>query len=349
MKDFRYTLLLFLCLLLLRSSADAQPGAFNPSLLDCGRHGEIEIICGTTAPEDFEHTPDGRFLIVAKMGRDENRGLDLFELATQTFSAIPLSAGKRPDWGEDTCTESIGEQIQPHGMSLSRRTSGEWQLYVVNHSVRESMEMYELLPDGTKWILAWRGCVLASEPYNDVAALPDGSFVATRPQAIQKEGLNLFGGEPTGNVAVWTTVGGEQVLPGSEYGYPNGVLVSNDGRFAYISGWATRDLHRYDLKAKKEVTKCEFTFMPDNLTWTPDGKILAAGIKGVNGNCPPESDDPCIQGFILEEVDPKTLEHRTLYDNNGKALINGVSVAIEAGNAFYVGSFQGDRLVKLPR
>jgi hypothetical protein len=336
-------------MLLLPSFAGAQPGALNPQLLECGRHGEAEIVCGTVAPEDFERTPDSRFLIVAKMGRDEVKGLDLFDPATQTFTAIPLSADKRSDWGEDGCTESIGGRIQPHGLSLSKRTSGEWQLYVVNHSVRESMEMYELTPDGAKWKLTWRGCVLATEPYNDVAALPDGSFVATRPQAIQKEGQSPFGGEPSGNIALWTPENGEQVLPGSEYGYPNGVLVSENGRFAYISGWVTRDLHQYDLMAKKEVAKCEFTFMPDNLTWTRDGKILAAGIKGVNGNCPPESNHPCIQGFSVAEVDPKTLEHRTVYENDGKALINGVSVAIEAGDAIYVGSFQGDRLVKLPR
>jgi hypothetical protein len=349
MKDFRYALFLFLCLLLLQSSANAQPGAFNPQLLDCGRHGDVEVICGTNAPEDFEPTPDGRYLIVAKMGRDENKGLDLFDPAARTFAPISLSAEKKPDWGEDACTESIGGRIQPHGLSLSKRTSGEWQLYVVNHSIRESMEMYELRTDDGKWKLVWRGCVLASEPYNDVASLPDGSFVATRPQAIQKEAKNLFAGQPSGNVAVWTHEDGESVLPGSEYGYPNGVVVSGNGRYAYISGWTTRDLHKYDLKAKKEVAKCALAFMPDNLTWKRDGKILAAGIKGVSGNCPKDSQHPCLQGFMLAEVDPETLEHRILYDNNGKALINGVSVAIEAGDAFYVGSFQGDRVVKLPR
>ena len=349
MKAVQYTLFLFLSLLLLRTPAGAQPGTFNPSLLGCGRHDRIEIICGTIAPEDFERTPDNRYLIVSKMGRGEDRGLDLFDLATQTFTAIPLSAGKKPGWGEDACSESIGGRIQPHGLSLSKRTSGEWQLYVVNHNTRESMEMYELLPDNTKWKLAWRGCVFASEPYNDVAALPDGSFVATRPQAIQKEARNLFGGKPSGNVAVWTIGGGEQVLPGSEYGYPNGVLVSKDGRSAYISGWTTRDLHKYDLAIKREVAKIELNFMPDNLTWSPDDKILAAGIKGINGNCPSDSSYPCMQGFVLAEVDPKTMESRIVFDNNGKALINGVSVAIQAGDAFYVGSFQGDRLLKLPR
>jgi hypothetical protein len=139
------------------------------------------------------------------------------------------------------------------------------------------------------------------------------------------------------------------VLAGSEYGYPNGVLVSKDGRSAYISGWTTRDLHKYDLAIKREVAKIELNFMPDNLTWSPDDKILAAGIKGINGNCPSDSSYPCMQGFVLAEIEPKTMKSRIVFDNNGKALINGVSVAIQAGDAFYVGSFQGDRLLKLPR
>ena len=54
-----------------------------------------------------------------------------------------------------------------------------------------------------------------------------------------------------------------------------------------------------------------------------------------------------MQSFVLADVDPNTMESPILSDNNGKALINGVSVAIEAGDAFYVGSFQGNRLLKL--
>jgi hypothetical protein len=70
--------------------------------------------------------------------------------------------------------------------------------------------------------------------------------------------------------------------------------------------------------------------MPDNLTRMPDGRILAAGIKGVGGNCPPDSNHPCIQGFVLAEVDPTKMEGRILYDDNGKALINGVSVQVHS-------------------
>src|SRR5690606_7674118 len=127
-----------------------------------------------------------------------------------------MTAEKKAGWGDPACTESIGLQTGAHGLSLTQRSSGEWQLYVVNHNVRESMEMFELQADGNAWKLAWRGCVLAQEPYNDVSALPDGSFVATRPQAIQREGQDLFAGQPSGNVARWSASGGEVVLPGTE-------------------------------------------------------------------------------------------------------------------------------------
>ncbi|MES2606037.1 MAG: SMP-30/gluconolactonase/LRE family protein [Pseudomonadota bacterium] len=329
--------------------AQAQPGAVNPPLLGCGQQGEATIVCGTRAPEDFEVTPDGNYLIIANFGQGTDPSLDLFNVATQQFSTLALSDEHQAGWGQAACTTSIGAKVSPHGLSLTQRTGGAWQFYVVNHSERESMEMYELQQDGASWKLVWRGCVMADKPYNDVAALPDGSFVATRPTATQKEGQDIFAGAPSGNVAVWTAAAGETVLPGTEYGYPNGVSVSKDGRYAYVSGWTTKSFHKYDLTQKQEVGRGDFSFMPDNLTWTADGKLLAAGIKGVAGNCPATSADPCIQGFGVAEIDPATLKVTEIYDNAGKALINGVSVAIEADGAIYVGSFQGDRLVKLPR
>lgn len=330
-------------------AATAQPGAFNPPLLDCGRDGDVDMICNTRAPEDFEVTPDGRYLIVAKFGQGSDHPIDLYEFSTGEFSPLPIAADKQPGWGDPACTESIGDAVGPHGLSLTQRTNGAWQFYVVNHNERESMEMYELLPDGVSWRLVWRGCVFAEVPYNDVSTRPDGSYIATRPTAFLTEGSNVFSGEPTGDVARWTAADGEVVLPGTEIGYPNGVLVSDDSRYAYISGWTTSDFHKYDLQTQQIVARVDLGFMPDNLTWTPNGKLMAAGIKGVNGNCPADSEYPCLQGFEVVIVDPDTTAITRIFDNRGRALINGVSVAIEVNGDIYVGSFQGTRMVRFSR
>src|SRR5437588_6883137 len=69
-----------------------QPPA--PPLMECGTHGDLEILCGTRSPEDLELTPDGKFLIVSQFVN--NRGvagagadLTLFDPAKKTFAKIP--------------------------------------------------------------------------------------------------------------------------------------------------------------------------------------------------------------------------------------------------------------------
>ena len=43
------------------------------------------------------------------------------------------------------------------------------------------------------------------------------------------------------------------------------------------------------------------------------------------------------------------MEVKTVFDSAGQgALISGVSIALQTGNSIYVGSFQGDRIVKIP-
>ena len=41
-------------------------GPPQPPLMECGAHGDVEILCGTRSPEDLELTPDGKFLIVSQ-------------------------------------------------------------------------------------------------------------------------------------------------------------------------------------------------------------------------------------------------------------------------------------------
>ena len=329
--------------------------------MECGTHGAIDILCGTRSPEDLELSPDGKYLLVPQFvnvrpgaSTPPGEGMTLFDIAAKTYSKIAVTAEPKKDWGAAACPGPIGDVLVPHGISLAKRSGGTWELYIVNHGGRQSIEMYELKPAAGSWSLVWHGCVPSMWDFNDVAALPDGSFIATHPTALRQPGdtSDLFAGKPSGWVARWTASKGpgegEVELPGTRAGYPNGVLASADGRTMYFNAWTAKEVHKYDLKQMKETGMVKLDFMPDNITWTSDRKILAAGVKGSRGECPAGSGTPCIQTFGVAEIDPAKMTARTVFDSEGKgALISGVSVALQVGNSMYIGAFQGDRLVKV--
>jgi DNA-binding beta-propeller fold protein YncE len=243
-----------------------------------------------------------------------------------------------------------------------KRRDGKMQLFSVNHGGRESIENFELKQSGGTWSLVWHGCVPTKDAFNDVAGLPDGGFIATHPTALQTQAPPPAQGKAkgpapagpagppaiSGYVSRWTPGAGESELPGTRSAYPNGVGVSSDGRTIYFAVWRAYEVHKYDLRENKETGVVKLDFMPDNVTWTKKNQLLAAGIKGIAGDCPAGSGAPCIQGFGVAAIDPGKMIAKTVFDSAGKApLIGGVSVALQMGNAVYVGSFQGDRLVKV--
>jgi hypothetical protein len=322
--------------------------------MDCGRHGDIEILCGTNSPEDLELTPDGKYLIATQFvnqGRGApGGGMALFDLVKKTYSKMVTTAEPDKSWGDPACPGPIGDALVSHGSSLAKRKGGVWALYVVNHGGRQSIEMFELRQASSTWTLVWRGCEVAVHEYNDVAILPDGGFVGTYPSGLSggNTGAAASGGA-TGYVARWTPGKGESEVMGTRLRGPNGVVASADGRYMYVNEFPARVVHKFDLKEGKELGSVKLDFLPDNLTWTKQGHLLAAGVKGARGDCPEGSGKPCIQGFGVAEIDPAKMLARTVFDSaTSGPLISSVSVALKVDNAVYVGAFRGDRLVKIP-
>jgi hypothetical protein len=342
----------------LASGVAQQPQSQStpPLLMACGVHGDIEIYCGTRQPEDLELAPDGKFLIATQY-LDEGRGSAtggypvLFDLGKKTFSRIIPTVDADKSWGDPACPGPIGEALVSHGSSLAKRADGRWAYYVVNHGGRQSIEMFELRQSAGTWALVWRGCEIAAHDYNDVAILPDGGFVGTYPNAGlsgANNGRGLAGG-PTGYVARWTPGKGEYESPGTRMRLPNGVVASADGRYIYVNEFGARMVHKIGLDDGKESGSAKVDFLPDNLTWTREGRLLVAGIKGTRGECPEGSGRSCIDGFGVAEIDPSTMQSRTIFDSaTVEPLMSGVSVALKVEGSVYLGAFRGDRIVKVP-
>jgi sugar lactone lactonase YvrE len=315
----------------------SQRGA-PPELLACGSHDRLEVMCGLQSPEDLESTPDGRYLVVSQFV--SGAGLALLAPETGEITPMSVSADRRDGWGEAACPGPMTAPFAPHGISIGTHPDGTPVLYAVNHGGRETVEMFALREAGDTWELVWHGCAVGSADYNDVAILPDGGYVATRPTGLGAGG-NLFGGQPSGNVALWRPGLGETLLPETEAGYPNGVVADATGRFAYIAAWTGRQIRKYDLANQALVETIDLDFMPDNLTWTPEGGLIAAGIAGFGAAA----------GFGVAEVDPETMTATTLYEppTEGLPSITGVSVALEHNGDLYIGAYQGDRIVRVEK
>ncbi len=333
-----------------------QPEVKAPPLVGCGIHGEIEVFCGTRQPEDLERTPDGKFLIATQYlnqgrGGAAGGGMILFDLDKKIFSRMSETIQADNPWGDSACPGAIGDALVSHGSSLAKRRDGKWALYVVNHGGgRQSIEMFELKPTADSWALVWRGCEVARHDYNDVAILPDGGFVGTYPTGLSKGiGGATIPTSATGYVAQWAPGKGESEVPGTRMRFPNGVVVSADGRYMYVNEFAARAVHKFDLKEGRELGQVAVDFLPDNLTWTERSQLLVAGVKGARGDCPEGSGRRCIDGFGVAEIDPAKMQARPIFDSSSTdPLISGVSVALKVDDSIYLGAFLGDRIVRIP-
>src|SRR5665213_1029514 len=256
---FRTSFYLSIVLTLMSAAEAQQPRAqpAAPPLMACGVHGDIEVLCGTRSPEDLELTPDGKYLIATQfvnMGRtgSAGAGMALYDLAKKTFTKMAVTEEPDKSWGDPACPGPIGDALVSHGESLAKRRNGAWALYVVNHGGRQSIEMFELKPAAGSWSLVWRGCEVAAHDYNDVAILPDGGFVGTYPTGLSSGGAGgPFGGAVTGYVARRTPGKGESEIMNTRIRYPNGVVVSADGRFMYLNEFSAGKVYKYDLKKEK--------------------------------------------------------------------------------------------------
>src|ERR1041384_8306807 len=100
------------------AQAQGKGGPPAPPLMECGVHGDIDVICGARSPEDLELTPDGNSLIASQMVNGPtgagDAGLMLFDLAKKTFAKITPTSDPRKDWGDPACPGPIGDALRPH-------------------------------------------------------------------------------------------------------------------------------------------------------------------------------------------------------------------------------------------
>ena len=102
------------------------------------------------------------------------------------------------------------------------------------------------------------------------------------------------------------------------------------------------DLNRGDITARTPVER------PDNLTWSPDGKLLAVSHSDSLielMRCRELPVGACGAAFEVVSIDPASMDQFVILAHRG-APIGGVSVAMRIDDEVYLGAFAGDRIAR---
>lgn len=321
----------------------------------------ISYLVGLQNPEDILQVGDSKWLLASGLlswtkDPDSRGHIYLVNRLDRSFEV--LFPGRSPMFRQDKqmfpdCPGPINpENFSAHGLALKETSSGRFRLYMTSHGEREAIEVFDVDARGDKPAIAWVGCVLLPEKMwsNSVAILKDGGFLATKskdstdPDAF----THLVEGRMTGAVFEWHPGGSVTRVAGTELSGPNGIVVSPDGRWLYVTAMGTHEVVRFDRNAPTMSGKAvSIPVYPDNIHWGDDGMLYTIGRNHVPGaDCPWLN---CGTGWSIIRLDPKTLAAERIAGIDQTAPLQAPSAVITAGDRFWIGNFDGDRIGYMPR
>ena len=185
-----------------------------------------------------------------------------------------------------------------------------------------------------------------------MVGFPDGSFYTTKMTPLTG-GLDLDEGMPTestGHAYAWSAASGYRQIPGTEGIMPNGIEASPDGRIVYMNASGESSIRKVEVATGRELGRATVA-MPDNVTWAPDGRLLVASLRGLDPAlfelCQTLEEGACPIPFAIVAVDPQTMTPLGPVFVSDGAPMGAGTVGLQVGNELFVGSFRGDRILRI--
>lgn len=324
-----------------------------------------QLIDGPEKPEDLVQLASGTVMISGMSADPGSEGAAGSLYAMDPDTAELTKVWPHPEVAVAHDTERFGEcpgepdaeVASPHGLGSRIAEDGTEHLYVVNHGGHESVEVFEVGEADGPAGLTWVGCSVLPEGSfgNGVVADPEteGFYVThfLNPEDMLGQFEQAFAGEPTGEVLHWTPESGWVAVPDSQMSTPNGIAVSEDGDSLYVASWGGRELVELDATTGERRNAVELDFLPDNLRYTDDGRILVTGqviddfdtfVQYESGELAPAD------RYDVYALDPVTFTLELVAEGNIAGFGNPTT-ALEVDNRILVGSVAGDRILELTR
>jgi hypothetical protein len=311
---------------------------------------ELSYIDTRQPPEDILALPRTRWVVLSAVARagDHPGGLSLVDRRTAKETPLWPAANFRYAYDPTAfpgCDGPPDETLpKTHGINAVKTGPGTFDLYVVYHGSRESVEVFSLDVHGNHPTASWRGCVKSPEltSGNGVVGLPDGGIAITHFADPRTDTLTqLFSGAPTGYLLTWHRDSGWRKVPGSDMVGPNGIEVSPDGATLFAAETTKNRIMSIPTLGGQPTEVARVPLSPDNLRWTDAGTLLTTGNKfepvteAVLRACLRQGVG-CPLGFDVVEVDPAAGTSETVFSTE-TADYRYPTVAAPVGREIWVG------------
>ncbi|MDF0546431.1 hypothetical protein PX699_29155 [Sphingobium sp. H39-3-25] len=326
------------------TSASPQLATAPPPPPGCVAEGDISYICGQQAPEDLIPVAGTKWVIASSLTGGGLRAVDRSNGKT-TLLYPRANANARLDtqtYGNCPGPVKLGAsgRYDTHGLALRRDKAGKLTLLVVHHGDRESIEIFTLALGSRAPVATWVGCVIAPEPLslNSVASLPDGGFITSNISnggpMVPAQWAKMMAGENTGDLWEWHPGKGWSKIAHSDGSGPNGVEVSEDGKWIFFAAWGGRTLSRLSREGTTKPDVVALDFQLDNIRFGPDG-LLYGGGQGKDST-------------TIIRVDPVTLAVTKIRSWPNTPSFGSGTIGLPVGREIWVGSYRGDRIARFP-
>ncbi|KRC59296.1 hypothetical protein ASE14_16215 [Agromyces sp. Root81] len=322
------------------ASASAEP--------ECDAEETISYVCGLQNAEDLVRVGTTPWLLASNLVAGGTPGAGKISLIdSEEKVAEEFFPGETPALSNDAtmfpnCPSIDLEHLEVHGLSIRETAPGMFRLYATTHGAVEAIQAWEIDATGDKPQPTWVGCVpLPSDVYaNSVAMLSDGGFVTTK--FLDPTNADRFGaidrGEVNGGVYEWHPGGSVTAVPGTELSGANGIEVSADERYIFVTAYGTDEIVQFDRSASPAAkVSTPVDIAPDNLRWTEDGTLLVAGVNSSPGT-----------GWSVFEITPSDLTATKVAGYPVDVWLQKASTALAVDDEVWIGTWSGDRVGYYP-
>lgn len=291
--------------------------------------------------EDFTIDYETGFMIISQddraariTGGGRSGNLYYLDLNTDEFEPIDL-------------TPKLTIPLFPHGISLLKLDSAYYQVLVINHAKKHTIEKFELFGDSLVHIETYEDKAMISP--NDVVAIDENSFYFTNDHGYSSKSGVFFEnylGLKVSNVMLYKNGKYEKVADG--IAYANGVNISPDRKQLLVASPRGFMVKYYDIKsngtlafdrnldAGTGVDNIEFD--PKGNTWIgshPNLLAFSSYAKGGKEIAPSEVIKISSGGDVT-----------SVFENDG-ALVSASSVAAPYKDLLFIGTVMDDNLMVL--